>query len=188
MTLYFLRHGKTDLNLQRCWTGLIDSDVTEEGLQASKESFKTYSTIEFDHFYCSPLKRTMQTLAAVIPKFPPNADITIDSRIIEQDVGDWAGKPYRIIDEETTELYIQGKVQPPNGEAYQHVQERVEDFVKQLFTVYDNENILIVSHATVLRVVRNVFLPNMKKEPIRNSQLIIVTENDFADYSRRNEQ
>ena len=186
-TLYFMRHAKTEMNLKGLWSGLTDCDTTEEGLRIFKENFEPYSTIKFDHFYCSPLKRTMQTLIAVIPKFPDNADITIDRRIIERDLGDWEGEPYNIIDDETTELYIQGKVEPPNGENYQEVQKRVEDFVNQLFTVYDNENILIVSHATIVRMVRDVFLPDMKKGPIKNSQLIIVTENDFAEYSRRNE-
>lgn len=188
-TLFFLRHARTIMNDEGFWSGVTDCAATEEGLKSAKEGFKPYSNIKFNHFFCSPLRRTIQTLEAILPELPDDADVNIDSRIIERSFGDWEGKPYASVGKDITELCIQGKVQPPNGEPYQDVEKRVISFVEDLFnTYYDKGNILIVSHASVLRMVRDVFLPEMEKGPIKNSQLIIVTENDFADYSRRNEE
>lgn len=82
----------------------------------------------------------------------------IDARIIERDFGEWEGKPYSILTSAET----------------------------QMFSKYrGNEKILIVTHATVCRMVRDVFLPDMAKGSIKNAQMIKVTESDFNDFKRR---
>ena len=177
-TLYFVRHGKTTMNEKGLWSGNIDCDLTKEGINQILESFSNYSSSDFDVYFCSPLKRTKQTLNLIVGEQTP----IIDERIIERNFGDWEGKPYSIIDKETTELYIQGFVQPPNGETYQEVKERVISFVTDLFTKYDNERILIVSHATILRMIRDIFLPEMEKKPIKNSQLLTVGNKEFLKF------
>jgi broad specificity phosphatase PhoE len=96
------------------------------------------------------------------------------------------GKEMARISDAETEMYIQRKIQPPNGESYQEVERRVKSFVEELFNKHENENILIVSHATILRMVRDIFLPNMEKKPIKNSQVLIVTNNEFNAYKERN--
>lgn len=179
-TLYFVRHGKTIMNEKALWSGRTDCEITEKGRMAVEENFKEYTAKDFDVFYCSPLKRTYQTLQAIVGC---TVEPIIDKRIIERDFGDWEGKTYSIIDNETTELYIQGKVDPPNGESYLEVRNRVIDFVTDLFKTYkSNESILIVAHATILRMVRDVFLPEMQKRPIKNSQLIVINNENFESF------
>lgn len=179
--LFFMRHTKTDMNKDGLWSGRTDCNITEEGKEMARKNFN-FNANDFSIYYCSPLKRTFQTLEAVIPDQEP----IIDERIIERDFGDWEGKPYSIISDAETEMYIQGKIQPPNGESYQEVERRVKSFVEELFNKHENENILIVSHATILRMVRDIFLPNMEKKPIKNSQVLIVTNNEFNAYKERN--
>ena len=178
-TLYFVRHAKTTMNAQKVWSGSVDCELTQEGITQTLESFSNYSAKDFDVYFCSPLKRTKQTLNLIVENAEPTI---IDERIIERNFGDWEGQPYSIIDEETTELYIQGKVQPPNGETYNEVKQRVLSFVTDLFNKYDNENILIVSHATILRMVRDLFLPEMEKKPIKNSQLLVISNVEFSKF------
>ena len=178
-TLFFVRHGKTEMNKERRWSGRTDCNLSDEGKLLTKSAFESYSENDFDVYFCSPLKRTRQTLDCIVSGQTP----IVDSRIIERDFGDWEGQPFSIIDDETTELYIQGKVQPPNGETYLEVQTRVIDFVSDLFHNYGNKKILIVSHATILRMVRDVFLPEMEKTPIKNSQLLVVTQNDYDNFT-----
>ena len=179
-TLSFVRHGKTSMNKHKLWSGRTDCDLKEEGRAELLEMFN-FTEEDFDVYYCSPLKRTKQTLDCIVQNQSP----IIDKRIIERDFGDWEGKPYAIIDSETTELYIQGKVQPPNGETYKEVEKRVISFVTDLFRQYSNCRILIVSHATVLRMVRDIFLPTMEKKPIKNSQMLVVTQDDFEGFLSR---
>ncbi len=166
-TLYFIRHAKTEMNQRGVWSGRTDCNISKEGGIIARKDFG-YSSKDFDYYYCSPLKRTEQTLDAIVP----NQLHIVDERLIERDFGDWEGKPYNIIDDKTTELYIQGLVQPPNGETYQQVQERVISFVKDLFQKYNSEKILIATHATIVRIVRDIFIPEMEKGPIKNAQII----------------
>lgn len=174
-TLYFVRHGKTELNKERKWCGITDCNLTQEGKSETKNAFSNYSANDFDVYFCSPLKRTRQTLDVIVP----GQDPIIDERIIERNFGDWEGLPYSVIDENTTELYILGKIQPPNGETYQEVEKRVLSFISDLFQTYNDERILIVSHATIVRIVRDIFLPNMEKKPIKNSQMIVVSDKEL---------
>lgn len=185
MTLYFIRHARTTMNTAGLWSGRTDCSITPEGAEKARESF-SFTSDEFDHFYCSPLQRTKQTLEAILEEpFEPR----IDARIIERNFGEWEGRPYSILTSEETQKYIDGEIQPPNGETFQQVKDRVIDFVTEMFSKYrGNEKILICSHATVCRMVRDVFLPNMEKKPIGNAQLIEVTESDFNDFKRRQEK
>ena len=75
--IVFMRHAKTTLNKEGRFAGRTDCDTTVEGLQDAKEGFG-FKEGDFDYYYCSPLKRTKQTLEAVIPGQEP----IIDERII----------------------------------------------------------------------------------------------------------
>ena len=180
--LYFMRHAKTEMNKVGVWSGRTDCSITEEGRELARKTF-CYTGKHFDQFYCSPLKRTKQTLDVVVP----GQHCVVDERIIERNFGDWEGKPYYVIDEETTELYIQGKIQPPRGETYLEVKQRVISFVNDMFKKYNTVEVLIVTHATIVRMVRDIFLPKMKKGPIKNSQLIVVTDEHYKKWRKKNE-
>ncbi len=177
--VFFMRHAKTNLNKEGKFAGRIDCDVTEEGLQATRDSFP-YKDEDFDYIYISPLKRTRQTLDAAIPN---HKEPIVDERIIERDVGDWDGKPYDIISDSLRENYIKGFIDPPGGESAKAIKQRVTGFVEDLFSKYGpNDRILVVSHGAVLREIRDNFLPQMPKEPIKNSQILEVDDAVFGEY------
>lgn len=177
-TLYFIRHAKTSMNTRKLWSGRTDCSVTPEGARMAKKAFG-FTADDFNVFYCSPLKRTCQTLNAIIPNHP---EPIIDSRIIERDFGSWEGYPYNILSVKATEQYIKGKINPPDGESYSQVHDRVVEFVNDMFSTYrGDEKILVVTHATVCRMVRDVFLPNMEKGPIGNAQLLVLSEEDWRN-------
>ena len=63
--ILFLRHAETKLNEEGRFCGRIDIDITEEGRKQAEEMRKTFKDYHFDAIYCSPLKRTKQTLEAI---------------------------------------------------------------------------------------------------------------------------
>ena len=73
----FMRHAKTTLNKENIFAGRTDCDTTPEGLEDAKKGF-TYTQEDFDYYICSTLRRTVQTLNAVIPGQIP----IIDDRIL----------------------------------------------------------------------------------------------------------
>lgn len=174
----FMRHAKTTLNREGKFAGRTDCDTTLEGLQRAQKDFN-YQLEDFDYFYCSPLKRTRQTLNAVLP----DAEPITDERIIERYLGDWEDMPYDSLNDAMIEVYVKGYYDPPNSESYTSVRKRVCEFVEEIFEKYKPEDrILVVSHAGVIRQVRDNFLPNMAKEKINNSSTLEVTDEDFEAY------
>lgn len=183
-TVTFMRHAQTTANKAKKFAGRVDCDTTEEGLKNAKESFP-YTESDFDYYICSPLKRTQQTLNAVIPDKTP----IIDSRIIERNLGEWENMPHSSIENALIQSYIKGYFDPPKSEPYSAIQRRVCEFVEDLFKTYKPEDrILVVSHAGVLRQVRDIFLPDMTKQEMVNASTFVVTNEDFEKYIQKKQK
>lgn len=180
----FMRHAQTTANKAEKFAGRFDCDTTKEGLENAKNSFK-YTENDFDYYICSPLKRTVQTLNAVIPGQTP----LIDDRIIERNLGEWENVSHSSIDKSLIQSYIKGYFDPPKSEPYSSIRKRVTEFVEDLFKNYQpNDRILVVSHAGVLRQIRDIFLPNMDKHPISNASILVVTNDDFEHYIQKKQK
>lgn len=182
--IVFMRHAKTTLNKEGKFAGRTDCDITPEGLEEARKSFKLTKD-DFDYYYCSPLKRTQQTLEAVIPGQKP----IIDERIIERDLGEWEDKPYDEVPEPLKEKYVKGQYDPVGSETHDNIRRRVCNFVQELFEKYSKDDrILVVTHAGVVRQVRDVFLPEKKKGKIKNSELFTITDEEYEKYMKSNEK
>ena len=180
----FMRHAKTTQNTAGKFTGQTDCDTTKEGLELARKNFK-FTAEDFDHYICSSLRRTVQTLNAVIPGQTP----IIDKRIAERYLGDWENLPHDSIDQALIQSYIKGYYDPPKSEPYSAVKKRVCAFVEDLFKNYKTEDrILVVTHAGVLRQVRDNFLPDMDKAPMPNAFVLTVTNEDFERYMEKKEK
>ena len=89
--IVFIRHAESEYNKDGIWAGRVDCSLTEKGIEAAKELGKTIKN-NFDAIYCSPLKRTKQTLEAIFPDAKP----IYDNRIIEISIGEWENKKKRL--------------------------------------------------------------------------------------------
>ena len=185
MQITFMRHAETTMNKKHVFCGRTECNITKKGAEEARKNFH-YKSNDFDYYYVSPLRRTKQTLDCVIP----NQNPIVDQRIIEWDFGKWEGMPYSNLTDAETEAYVKGENNPPGGETFLQVQERTCKFVEDLFRKHNvQDRILVVAHSTILRMVRDNFLPNMEKKPIKNSQTITITEKEYNSYiSRRKRQ
>ena len=178
--IVFMRHVKTTLNKEGRFAGRTDCDITEEGAKFARENFQ-YKDEDFDYFFISPLKRTRQTLDCVIKE--PHKEPIIDERIIERDLGEWENVLYENFSDALIENYVKGYYNPPQSEDIEQVRQRVIDFVEELFSIYDeNDRILVITHNGVLRQVRDIFLPNIEKGKIKNCQTLELDNEDYDNY------
>ena len=62
--LVFIRHGQSEWNLENLFTGWVDVDLSEKGVQEATEAVKKLKEagIEFDQAYTSVLTRAIKTL------------------------------------------------------------------------------------------------------------------------------
>lgn len=161
LDLYIFRHGKS-LMQTKDW--LIGGRSNETPL-IGKGIYQSYllgnrlkkSKIVFDEIYSSSATRTRETsrIACSIIGFPLEK-IVVCEDLLEQNQGDWEGKPRQ-------EIYtpeILAKINsdnwhftPPNGESQRAVEERMLGWINQnLVTRYaDNISAGIFGHGTAIK-------------------------------------
>ncbi len=176
--LMFLRHAETELNKAGIFAGRTDCNITKEGFEKAKEVLKDDEK-NFDYIYCSPLKRTKQTLDAIIPNSIP----IIDERIIEISIGEWEGKKKETFDKNLVALYRAGQYTPPGAETTAQVDKRVCNFIESLFNTYKgNERILIITHNGVMRSIKRNFVKSYEDIMSKNLGQIVLTNEDYNYY------
>ncbi len=100
----FIRHAETVYNDNKIFAGRIDCELSKKGIQDKMRKFD-YKKDDFDIYYCSPLKRSIDTLNLIINNIDK---INIDNRIIEIFIGDWEGKKKDDISQELVLNYRDG--------------------------------------------------------------------------------
>jgi len=136
---YFV-HGTTTDNEKNISSGWKDVELSELGRQQSIELGKTTADEQFDVVFCSDLQRAIESANL---SWGNRFQILHDSRLRECNYGDYNGKSSDVV-EPLQEQSI--TVPMPNGESYEMVKERIEDFLKYLKQNYDGMSVAIVGH------------------------------------------
>ena len=133
MKVYIVRHGESETNLQKKWTGWLDVELTNKGIEDAKKVTPVLKDIVFDKVYASDLKRAKKTAEIALP----NCEYETSSLLREIDVGNFAGKPLSIYDTltpEEKELNLKNAFKDFGGESVEDLTKRVETFIKELET------------------------------------------------------
>lgn len=151
MKIYLTRHGETEWNKQDRVQGILDSPLTEEGIEMAKTLSQLSKDIKFDKVYSSDLKRAEDTAKIIAP----DNEIITTPYLREIDVGNWSGRYFPTLKEEDKELYKiyfnePHKYSRPDGESLKHLMDRVERFFEEYILNATDENILIVSHGVTI--------------------------------------
>ena len=136
---YFV-HGTTTDNKNEISSGWKDVELSELGVKQSKELTQQTKDIKFDVVFCSDLKRTIQSAKLT---WEGKYKIIPDKRLRECNYGDFNGKPSSVV-EPLQEKSIYTPM--PNGESYEMVKDRVQDFLNSIKNKYDGKHIAIVAH------------------------------------------
>lgn len=67
MKLYLIRHGQSETNLRKCFTGWAQVDLTEQGRADAENVRSMLGGIAFDKIYASDLIRAMHTAEIALP-------------------------------------------------------------------------------------------------------------------------
>ena len=109
-------------------------------------------------WYVSPLKRAIQT-AEALSKYVNYSKMVLESKLIEQNFGDWSGKKisevWEILNKSKTKhnfSFISPSESPPNGESFKKQSKRVGIWLENL-NVPEGKSIVIISHAGTIRSI-----------------------------------
>lgn len=149
MKIYVLRHGQTNLNMEKKFNGKFDEDINEEGIRQAKKAAETVKSLDIDLVICSPLKRTRHTCEiANVNKIP----VIFDKRLEERDIGIYTGKPLgEFYEKEYWNYNSTSKVE--GLESIRDLFDRVRGFLDEIKERYKDKNILLVTHGGVSRGV-----------------------------------
>jgi broad specificity phosphatase PhoE len=136
---YFV-HGTTIDNEKDIASGWSDSELSELGIKQCEQLKNKIQDKKFDLIFCSDLKRSIDSAKLV---FGEGSNIIQDKRLRECNYGNFNAKSIEIVEimqeESITKRF-------PEGESYEDVKKRMEDFLEFLKKNHDNKNIAIVAH------------------------------------------
>jgi 2,3-bisphosphoglycerate-dependent phosphoglycerate mutase len=162
-TIYLFRHGQSEFNLTKTFTGHLDAKLTPLGIQQAQNLGLMLQHKTIDLAITSRLSRAQNTLSEVLVFHPECRQTLIDDRMIERSYGDLSGLTHQSV----IEKYGQDQFdrwhrgwgdRPPGGESFADVEIRVGEFVRDLKQNYSHQNIgiAISAHGNSIRLFRKI--------------------------------
>ncbi|AWZ48032.1 alpha-ribazole phosphatase [Clostridiaceae bacterium 14S0207] len=198
MNIYIVRHGYTDENHKGTYYGALDPGINKNGKKQCELIRKEIENINFDKIYISSKKRAKETANLIVSK---KIEFYTDKRLDERNFGVFEGKEYKYLMEnyskeykEWEEDWINYKI--PNGESHKDFSLRIYEFLDEILQIYkENDNILLVTHAGVIRViytyVMNKDIALFWKFASHNGDLSLIKYeygNIFIDFIKHNKE
>lgn len=169
LTLYFIRHGETDWNVEFRYQGQTDIPLNAKGRAQSRrngEALRLYvSDFSKLDFVCSPLGRTRETMEILRHSLSLDPkSYRVDHRLIELSYGIWEGNllsDLAKIDSEGVQARTRNPfyARPVGGESYADLRIRVLDWLETL-----TQDTVVVSHGGVSRCLRGHLLDIMEDQ------------------------
>jgi len=147
--IYLVRHGQTDDNINSIVQG--NKGLNKNGKQQAIELAIQLKDIDFDICYCSPLKRTKQTLKYVL-KYHKKLKVVMDERLKERDYGKLVGVCTKQIPNYEHARWDANCNFHQSVESVKHIYNRVVSFYKDILPKNKGKNILIVAHSGIARM------------------------------------
>lgn len=136
---YFV-HGTTVDNESGISSGWSDVKLSDQGIQQSKELTDKTKDQHFDVVFTSDLKRAFDSANIT---WGSKYKIIKDRRLRECNYGDYNGESSDIVEP----LQEKSTTTPfKNGESYEMVKDRIQNFLNDLKQDYDGKHVAIVAH------------------------------------------
>lgn len=155
-TIFVIRHGQTEWNLERRMQGRLDSPLTHQGTeQAHGHGILLKSLVPVQEMYVSPSGRTRET--AYILNSYVRAHVIYEEALLERDLGIWSGLTVDELEDSFPRAWQERlddpfHHRPPEGENLADMSDRCNDFLYQMLHGAA-ERIALVTHQVMSRVI-----------------------------------
>jgi broad specificity phosphatase PhoE len=154
--LLLLRHGQTELSVQRRYSGHGDPELTPLGqAQAAGAAARLARVPDVAAVLTSPLRRARQTAEVVAAA--TGAPLAVRARLIETDFGKWEGLTFpeaRARDPQVHAEWLGSEeVAPPGGESFAAVGRRVAEELTDVLREYPGATLVVVTHVTPIKML-----------------------------------
>jgi len=157
MKLIIVRHGKTIENEQGIMQGQgIGGTLSELGIKQSKEIAEKLKPKKINKIYSSDLSRCMDTTKEII-RFHQEVPVEFIKDLRERDFGEFTGRRKKDFGFDAKTL-IGDILETKEGEQIESVIERVGNFFNELKQKHTKDNILIVGHNAINKIIISLIL------------------------------
>ncbi len=157
-----LRHGQTELSVNRRYSGRGNPPLTDLGRRQADAAARYLGELGgITAVVSSPLQRAHDTATAAAKAL--GLDVAVDDDLIETDFGDWEGLTFGEAMER--DPVVHGKwlsdtsVAPPgDGESFDAVAQRVRRARSRIIAEHGGATVLVVSHVTPIKTILRLAL------------------------------
>ncbi|MGA5728430.1 histidine phosphatase family protein [Streptomyces seoulensis] len=155
--LTVVRHAPTASNGARVFMGSADVPATAEGLRSAASRAAAFRDLDCVPVFASPLARAWETARALFP----DAELRSDPRLVERDLGEWAGQPQSQVRAEFPQAFLSDgtmdpRFTPPGGEALDAFEARIRSFLEDAAELGETSSPAAVSHNGWIRTAHHV--------------------------------
>ncbi|WP_067974094.1 bifunctional RNase H/acid phosphatase [Mycolicibacter icosiumassiliensis] len=159
--LLLLRHGQTELSVNRRYSGRGNPPLTDTGRRQADAAARFLAERGgIAAVISSPLQRCRDTAEAAARLL--RLDVRVDEDLTETDFGAWEGLTFAEAAERDPDLHRRWlkdtSTQPPDGESFDAVQQRVLRARDRIVADYAGNTVLVVSHVTPIKTVLRLAL------------------------------
>lgn len=161
--LLLVRHGQTAANVDKVWHGHTDTPLNPLGQRQTNrlgEYFHNYLP-EIHVIYSSPLQRAKHTAEQIAGS--GGHRINIDPRLVEFGIGEWEGRSFRELKEETDfvdRMMADEHHRAPGGETRHEVTQRFLAAVEDYWDGHPDENVVVVAHGLAIAFTLSYLMKN----------------------------
>ena len=155
MKLFLIRHGESENNYNRRYSGQCNPRLTELGRSQAEAIRPILEKIDFDAVYSSDLTRAVETCNIALPEATP----ILDNRLREFAIGNLEDQPHYIPKGDNDKYFIQFMkncqaydYSSYGGENFDDLIKRFNEFLKEIETK-PYENVAAFCHAGLISAV-----------------------------------
>lgn len=157
-TIILIRHGESETNLKKVFTGQLDTPLTPNGKKQAVLMATFLDRYRVERVYVSPLQRAMDTAREIVKR--QACPMEICNAFQEMNAGKWQGKTFDEIAEKYPESYAVwreniGQAAPEGGETCAQLYQRVTAAFDNILQSTAEKTVCIVCHAIPIRMMES---------------------------------
>jgi broad specificity phosphatase PhoE len=152
--IYLVRHGQTELNVNRVLRGHLDPKLDALGILQARMLGEVIGREELQLVASSPLRRAVETATEIAIR--AGVEMENDPRLVDRDYGPWAGRSKEAVIAKWGSLNAAPDIEPES-----EVVARALDAVIDVSRRVPNGSAVLVSHDAVNRLLISKLDPRM---------------------------
>ena len=159
--LYLIRHGETNLSAEDRFSGGTDVDLSEEGRWQINCLAKRLADDKIVAFYCSPMRRTIETASILAEPFGLTPQTREGLREIHH--GRWETRSRAEVEQLYPEEYSAWQEDPltfapEGGESGLMVMARALPVIREIVVTHSGHTVAVVAHKATIRLILSSLL------------------------------